>query len=300
MDILSLQNPEKPTFLGRLNPPQGSFIKVHEMYARHDTVYLSGENAGLYIYDYRNPTNPVLISSITPPYPQAGYNHSAWIDSTGKWLIFTDENQGLGIKLYDISDIRNPSFKTVWNSNTGALPHNAYWKGGYVYVSSYEDGVYIYDLRNPEKYQFPGVPPVVAFYDTYPKNAPGTYFGFHGCWGVWPFLPSGNILASDISEGLFVLNTLYPLSAKEEAQTIGAKIFPNPVANQLTIKLQNKLSGSLQVNIINMQGKRVAEKNFYLQGDESYLDLNTEALPKGIYMVELSHSHTFETLKLIK
>lgn len=300
MDILSLQNPEKPTFLGRLNPPQGSFIKVHEMYARHDTVYLSGENAGLYIYDYRNPTNPVLISSITPPYPQAGYNHSAWIDSTGKWLIFTDENQGLGIKLYDISDIRNPSFKTVWNSNTGALPHNAYWKGGYVYVSSYEDGVYIYDLRNPEKYQFPGVPPVVAFYDTYPKNVPGTYFGFHGCWGVWPFLPSGNILASDISEGLFVLNTLYPLSAKEEAQTIGAKIFPNPVTNQLNINLQNRISGILQVNIINMQGKRVAEKNFYLQGDESYLDLNTEALPKGIYMVELSHSHTFETLKLIK
>ncbi|MFN6358287.1 MAG: choice-of-anchor B family protein [Bacteroidota bacterium] len=302
MDVLSLQNPEKPTFLGRLNPPQGSFIKVHEMYARNDTAYLSAENAGLYIYDYRNPSNPLLISSINPPYPQAGYNHSAWIDSTGKWLIFTDENQGLGIKLYDISDIRNPSFKTVWNSNTKALPHNAYWKGGYVYVSSYEDGVYVYDLRNPEKYQFPGVPPVVAFYDTYPKNAPGVYTGFHGCWGVWPYLPSGNILASDISEGLFVLNTLYPLSVKHADMEIVAGIYPNPVQDELSIKLRYNLADELKVTVYNMQGKRVAEKNFYLQNREveTPLSINTGLLDKGIYMVQLDNGYSQKTIKLIK
>jgi len=33
--------------------------------------------------------------------------------------------------------------------------------------------------------------------------------GFNGAWGVYPYLPSGNLLASDIEEGLFVLKPTY-------------------------------------------------------------------------------------------
>jgi hypothetical protein len=33
--------------------------------------------------------------------------------------------------------------------------------------------------------------------------------GFNGCWGVFPWLPSGNIIASDIEKGLYVLGATY-------------------------------------------------------------------------------------------
>ena len=35
----------------------------------------------------------------------------------------------------------------------------------------------------------------VAFYDSYS----GSGAGFDGCWGTYPFLPSGNIISSDIN-----------------------------------------------------------------------------------------------------
>ncbi len=300
MDVLSLNNPERPELIARLNPPAGTFSKVHEMYARNDTAYLSGEYAGLYIFDMRNATNPVLLGSIAPPYPQSGYNHSPWIDSTGKWLMFTDENQGLGIKLYDISDIANPSFKTVWNSHTGALPHNAYWKGGFAFVSSYEDGIYIYDLRNPASLQFPGVPKVAAYYDTYTLNPPGGYTGFHGCWGVWPFLPSGNILVSDISEGLFVMNTNFPLALYEEQSSIARRVYPNPFADDLTISLQKHQSQTLYARLLNIQGQLVAEKNFYLQPNQEQIQLHTENLQQGIYLLQLKTESGFQVMKVTK
>ena len=43
-------------------------------------------------------------------------------------------------------------------------------------------------------------------YDTYTQ---GSGNGFNGCWGVYPFLPSGTIVASDIDNGLFVLQPTY-------------------------------------------------------------------------------------------
>jgi hypothetical protein len=42
----------------------------------------------------------------------------------------------------------------------------------------------------------------VAFFDTYPANDGRN---FDGAWSVYPFLPSGNVLVSDVSNGLYVL-----------------------------------------------------------------------------------------------
>ena len=43
-------------------------------------------------------------------------------------------------------------------------------------------------------------------YDTSPDYQ---YEGFNGCWGAYPYLPSGNLLATDIEEGLFVFKPTY-------------------------------------------------------------------------------------------
>ncbi|MFN4994066.1 MAG: T9SS type A sorting domain-containing protein, partial [Bacteroidota bacterium] len=101
---------------------------------------------------------------------------------------------------------------------------------------------------------------------------------------------------------LFVLNTLYPLSVKHADMEIVAGIYPNPVQDELSIKLRYNLADELKVTVYNMQGKRVAEKNFYLQNREveTPLSINTGLLDKGIYMVQLDNGYSQKTIKLIK
>jgi hypothetical protein len=43
----------------------------------------------------------------------------------------------------------------------------------------------------------------VAYYDTYENT---NYAGYDGCWGVYPYLESGNIIASDTENGLYMIS----------------------------------------------------------------------------------------------
>jgi choice-of-anchor B domain-containing protein len=298
--ILSIADPLNPVYLGEI-PKQSGCNYTHEMYARNDTAYCSCGYDGLFMFDVRDAANPQLISTIAPPYPQNGYNHSSWLDSSGKFLLFTDENMGLGAKIYDISDIKNPSFISVFNSNQGALPHNAYWKGRFAYTSSYEDGVYIFDLNDPKSLRFKQ-PEVAGYYDTYPHNKTGEYNGFHGCWGVWPFLPSGNIIASDMSEGIFVLQPSTTLSIKEKENPIRyIQTYPNPFTQQFALSVHATHSDVAFVNIYDIQGKTLLSKRFIFEQGANHFYLNESAhLVSGVYILEVKTNQQHYQFKLIK
>jgi len=262
MSVLDISNPEQPVFIGELNKNFGCSY-THEVYVRRDTAYCSCGYEGLYIVDMRDLNNQKLLSSITAPYPQSGYNHSSWLDNSGKYLMFTDENQGLGIKIYNIEQISDPSFVTVFNSHTNALPHNAYWKDGFAWVSSYEDGVYAYDLRDVKNFSLSHQPPVAAWYDTYTLNADGVYNGFHGCWGVWPYLKSGTILASDISEGLFVLKPADNLSSPvKDAPMSGFYISQENNKNYWKIQFNDNNEGRVLFTVLDLTGRTLLKKEF--------------------------------------
>ena len=296
MAIFSLTNPESPSYLGELSDPQCPY--THEVFVQHDTAYCSCGTNGLHIYDLRDPQQTIPIGSIVGPYPGNGYNHSSWLDSSGKYLMFTDENQGSPIKVYDVSTIGAPDLVTYFNSHTQALPHNAYWKGRYAYASMYEDGVYIYDMENVQDQK----PSVAAFYDTYPKNASGVYNGFHGCWGVWPFLPSGRILASDISEGLFVLEPTWPLGITESTPGIlQTRVYPNPFSDQVSLSIQSATQEKAEVVLYDMQGRRWLTQPFRLQEGANTLDLeNIDKLPDGLYRLSIVSEHSSVIKPLLK
>ena len=65
--------------------------------------------------------------------------------------------------------------------------------------SYYTEGVSIYDVTMPNNMV------EVGHYDTSPFTG-GT---FNGAWGVYPYLPSGNLLVSDIEGGLYILGPTY-------------------------------------------------------------------------------------------
>lgn len=199
MDIYSLKDPEKPEWIGELIPPSDGgggqlFDFVHEVHVKNDTAYCACGNGGLFIYDVRNPASPKLLTSQST-YPEKGFCHAAAV--MGQTLVVTDENPGLGVKAFTYQN-NILQWKTTFRTHSGAVAHSPFCKGKYVYLSAYQDGVYIYNLEDPSN------PFTVAWYDTYPDNASGQYDGLKGCWGVYPYLPSGRILASDMKYGLFV------------------------------------------------------------------------------------------------
>ncbi len=270
MAILSLENPESPTLIGQLDNSQGCPY-THEVFVKNDTAYCSCGNNGLFVYDVSNPQQTVLLSSIVAPYPGNGYNHSSWLDSSGRYLMFTDENQGSPIKVYDMNDFGAPDLVTYFNSHPNALPHNAYWKGRFAYASSYEDGVYVYDMQSIAA----GVKPTIAgYYDTYPKNTTGVYNGFHGCWGVWPFLPSGVILASDISEGLFVLQASPAMGLNTlDNPVVTTNVFPNPFTETTTVTLSSPIKQNIQIEVLNMQGQLLCHLQTEISPEHDRIEL---------------------------
>ncbi len=286
MQILSLENPERPKLIGVLTPPifggAPAFNFCHDTHVRNDTAYCSGETGGVFIYDVSNPSNARLMGTI-PDYPEKGYNHSSWLSEDGNTLIFVDENLGLGIKAYDVSNYANIELQSVFRSNVGAVPHNPYIKGDYLYVSYYEDGAYIFDISNPKE------PKLTAFFDTYPQNNEGVYSGFYGCWSVYPFLPSGIILASDQTNGLFVLKSDV-LTSTKEVGIQDFKVYPNPLSSdKLHINIFNQNEKNITVSITNAVGQKVYASQHNIESGINNIEVNIPShLKQGIYFVTIT------------
>lgn len=172
---------------------------AHDGFERNDTLYLAHIYDGFFsLVDVSDKSNPVLIS--THPTPN-NFSHNIWPSTTGKYVFTTDEVSGAFIGCYDIS---NPSNITkvdqIQNSpGAGVIPHNTHVKGDYLITSYYSDGVIIHDVTYPYNIV------KVGSYDTYP----GQTIGYDGDWGTYPFFPSGTIICSDISKGLFILQPHY-------------------------------------------------------------------------------------------
>lgn len=286
IQILSLANPEKPVVAGIITPPifggTPAFNLCHDSHIHNDTIYCSGETSGLFIYDATNPANAKFIGSLTD-YPEKGYNHSSWVSDDGQYIFFTDENSGLGIKAYDISNLGNISLQSVFRSNVGALAHNPYLKGHFLYVSYYEDGVYVFDVRDPKN------PQVLAYYDTYPQNNDGQYRGFYGCWSAYPFLPSGVTLALDQTNGLFVLKQDMTLSA-EEIGVENFNIYPNPVnGDKFTVSLLNQAENNVEITITDAVGKKIYHNSHAVSYGLNSVEVQLpDGTKPGIYFVTIA------------
>ncbi len=125
------------------------------------------------------------------------------MDDSGDNIVFTDETHDRGVKTVSVSDLGNIHVRDIFRSallrpgDTASIAHNPIIKGDRIYLSYYHDGIQIWDMSNPDSVYRLG------YYDTEPNNT--TYSGYKGAWGVYPLLPSGIILGSDVVNGLFIL-----------------------------------------------------------------------------------------------
>ena len=100
--------------------------------------------------------------------------------------------------ILDFTDLDNPSFKTSYSGPTSAIDHNGYVKGNLLYLANYTAGVRFIDISNIAG----DVLTEVGFFDTFPNHNAAT---FSGTWNVYPYFESGNIVISDIDNGLFIV-----------------------------------------------------------------------------------------------
>lgn len=190
LHILDLANPAAPVRKSYFT--QTGYI--HDIYVYNDTAYSSSENT-YDIINVTNKSNPVLVSS-SAALPSI-YAHSGWLSEDKRYFIACEEFNQRDITIWDLQDRNSwnlivPSWKMPGNSPV----HNVFVKGDYAHISYYKDGYVVIDISDPSN------PTLAGWYDTYPLTT-GTY---EGAWGVYPYLPSGNILVSDINSGLYIID----------------------------------------------------------------------------------------------
>lgn len=173
---------------------------THDGVARGDTLYQAHINDGFFtLYDISNKSNPIYLGQqITP----GVFAHNIWFSDDGNYVYTTDEITNGYIGEFDISDPLNIVETDRIQSSPGmnVIPHNAHFINDYIVTSYYRDGVVIHDVSNK------GNMIEVGHFDTSPQFDGD---GFNGCWGVYPWLPSGNIISSDIERGLHILAPTY-------------------------------------------------------------------------------------------
>jgi hypothetical protein len=206
-----------------MDSPFGSMVGYHDFYVawdpigERDILYGSGLD-GYYIYDISDPANPELITSIVGVMGVT-LAHTLTATPDAKIGVGQTEYKYSPIRIYDLDQgihggqERITSELSAWTRNYKALSHNNEMRYPYVFVSSYKDGIDVFDISDPEN------PEGVAYFDTYfgPEkeglaNDLGLTTGnpvgesdFNGAFGIDVRNYDGLIVVTDMVTGLSLM-----------------------------------------------------------------------------------------------
>lgn len=206
--FINIQNPTEPVLEGFMIEGGYSHDAQVVTYRGPDSDYtgkeiLIGSNENeVVIADITDKTNPSIISTIS--YSNVRYAHQGWFTDDMRYFILGDELDELRLGtptrtvIFDFENLDNPLFHFDFLGQSNAIDHNGYVKGNIYYMANYRAGVRMLDISDISNNSVTEV----GFFDTYPAND-GT--DFNGAWNVYPYLPSGNVIISDIERGLIII-----------------------------------------------------------------------------------------------
>jgi choice-of-anchor B domain-containing protein len=291
MRVYDISNPIAPVFLASHNTFGGNTVgHVHAAFVKDHIAYLNCGYDGLFVVDFTNAVAPVLLGSLTD-YLQSGYNHSGWLTEDESYYYFTDENHGSDLKAVDVSNLSNLSVNHFFNAGSqganNSIAHNPLVAGNYLYVSYYYDGLQVYDISDPAN------PMHVLYYDT---STEPNLESYKGAWGVYPFLPSGNILVSDMQNGLFVVEAIdagVSNSTEVLDESILLDIFPQPATAELHVRIQlDKAVPNVQLQLFDLMGRNIYSAAHDLTSGQNDITINQlQALPSGAYLLKVQGDH---------
>ena len=302
MRVYDITDPLNPVLLSRINNiGTFTFSQVHDGFIKDNIAYLNLGPGGFCIADFTDPVNPVILGTLTD-YPQSGYNHSGWLSNDGNYYYMADETWGMDIKVLDVSDpsdIEVVGFINAASAAPTTIPHNQVVACDFLYVSYYYDGLQVYDISDPSN------PVRSHFYDTSSRPDARNY---EGAWGVYPFLPSGNILVADMQEGLFVFESVDDctedrsqfqnifITSTEETFAAELIISPNPVRDVLSLQIDRPFTEERVLQIFDLSGSLIL--NQILAPSSTHVEIPVSHLPKGMYLIDFNGQARKKLVKL--
>lgn len=176
---------------------------------------------------------PVVISETS--YPGASYTHQGWITEDQRFLVMGDEEDELfGLqdptnvdlpdtartRVWNIQNLDSPTVVSFFDSPAASIDHNLFVRSvagrEFVFHANYTAGIRVTELTREGAAGPAQVATLdeVAHMDTEPR-LPNNNLNFNfniweGPWGVYPFLDSGTIMASDGLNGLVLMRLALP------------------------------------------------------------------------------------------
>lgn len=255
-------DPMNPIEVGTYDP-----FYVHDGFERNDTLYIGHIYDGFFsLVDVTDKSNPILLGTKTTP---NSFTHNIWPSTDGQVVYTTDEISGAYITAYNI---QNPSNiveldRVQSSANSIVIPHNVHVLGDYLVTSYYSDGIIIHDATYPYNLI------QVGNFDTYLGQTPG----FDGCWGVYPFFPSGKTVAADITKGLFILDVDYQKGCYLEG------VVTDALSGAALSNVSVQLSSAVMLEKTNQQG-------FYATGTANSGVYTVDFTKAGYYPMTLTVS----------
>jgi choice-of-anchor B domain-containing protein len=290
--VYSIADPANPVLLSNCEadiPWWGSTVGyVHDCFVRDNIVWCNDED-GMHVIDFSNVNAPVILGSLTD-YPGQGYNHSGWMNDAGTLYAMADETHGSPVKLIDATDLSD--LEIVSTVTTGVHPssivHNPFFTGDLLHAAYYHDGYWLWNTADPAQ------PVLLGYYDT--STVPNSE-GYSGAWGVYPFLPSGNILVSDMQTGLWVLDIGQAVKTPvHTAQPPAYRIAPTLTHGPVDVYRIAGPEQRMQIEIRDMSG-RIVRSMEHTSG-RATLDLAAEA--DGAYLVSITSPQGRYTQRIVK
>ncbi|MGB1198513.1 MAG: choice-of-anchor B family protein [Thalassotalea sp.] len=213
----SLENPEvlpagTGSFFGNGYTHDGASLTIKDERAINDcqetdsacTVFIDFNETEMKLWNITDSENAEQLSSVEyfDVNRSSKYVHSGWGTENQQFILLHDEfdeqraNLNTTVRIFSIENLKAPVQVGQWTGPTRAIDHNGFVRGNRYYMSNYTRGLTVLDISDPAN------PKQVGFFDTFPTSDDAN---FNGAWGVYPYLPSGNIIVSDIDSGLYIL-----------------------------------------------------------------------------------------------
>ncbi|MCL1035753.1 choice-of-anchor B family protein [Shewanella submarina] len=221
------------------------------------TVFMDFNVESMRLWNITNPSQSRQLADVS--YQNAEYVHSGWWSEDKRHIYVHDElderrvSLNTTLRVFKVDDLSAPQLVKVWTGPTAAIDHNGYARGSRYYMSNYQRGVTILDISDPAN------PVEAGFFDTFPASDSNA---FNGVWGVYPYLPSGLVLASDINSGLYVLKDA-SLNSTQGQISFASPQTSGGAGDLLEVKVQRPAgSGAVSVQWELLEGSAISNTDF--------------------------------------
>ncbi len=177
--------------------------------ATHQDKFYGAGTGGYYVFDVSKPETPALLTSVTAMGVPSGHTFTPTPD--GRFAVAETEYQYAPLRIFDLKPgveggaINRPI--GAWTANWENVVHNHEVRWPYVFVSGYEDGLQIFNMRDPAH------PVTVGSYYTFDGPHNHGWGGvdhpdqgnnvFNGAFGVDVRNADGLIVVSDMTTGFW-------------------------------------------------------------------------------------------------